>query len=348
MGMKRSANVELLRFMAALLIMGRHIYHIGILDHPFYDCWIYVEFFLLITGYFTARHFDHHVSEDKAAAAVKYTVKKFLPIVPYAVIASVLAWVTQGVYGLLFENWSMESFIDNFLGDFVFDLLLISGSYTRPLIAPLWYVSAMLIVFPLFALFVQLKNRYLRLILCTFVPIMYFGWVGVSGKRDFPHDMLRVFVGMMLGVVIYEITVQGKKVFESMNKLVLTVIEVLSIIFPIYACYNNWAGKGFTSARLYLLCFFVTLTLSLSGATYTSGIRGNVITYLGRLSMPLYVIHWYIGTLVNDADSVLSLSDPICIALYYPASIIAAMIFMAIIGRWKWFNNILRMVVYEK
>jgi peptidoglycan/LPS O-acetylase OafA/YrhL len=272
-----------------------------------------------------------------AKASVIYTIKKFVPILPYTIVVTTLAWVTKGFIGLR-EGWSSESFVDNFLGDFAFDLLLISGSYTRPLVAPLWYLSAMLIVFPLFALFAQMKNRYLRLILCLFIPIMYYGWVGVSGKRDFPHDMLRVFVGMMLGVVIYEFVNSFSRWMER-KKLPVSVIELAALLFPIVGCYNNWDGKGFTSARLYLLCFCISLTICLSGVSYSSNISGKCFNYLGKLSMPLYIVHWYVGTLVKGAGEILHLNNTVMILGYYFASIIAAMLFMFIMEKCKLYKD---------
>lgn len=56
----RSGFIDIIRFIAALLIMAHHMYNIGLQYYPFWDCWIYTEFFLLITGYFTAKHFENY------------------------------------------------------------------------------------------------------------------------------------------------------------------------------------------------------------------------------------------------------------------------------------------------
>ena len=49
----------------------------------------------------------------------------------------------------------------------------------------------------------------------------------------------------------------------------------------------------------------------LSKLSYTSKIKGKVFIYLGQLSMPIFVIHWLVGEVVNHY--VLNNS----IALYY-------------------------------
>ena len=56
----RSGCIDIIRFIGALLIMAHHMYNIGLQYYPFWDCWIYTEFFLLITGYYTAKHFENY------------------------------------------------------------------------------------------------------------------------------------------------------------------------------------------------------------------------------------------------------------------------------------------------
>lgn len=55
---KRNGNVELVRFIGSLIIMASHIENMGFENYPFISGWIFVEFFLFITGYYTAKHFD--------------------------------------------------------------------------------------------------------------------------------------------------------------------------------------------------------------------------------------------------------------------------------------------------
>lgn len=47
----RSGNVDLARFIASMFIMEHHIYITLGYSH-FESCWIYIEFFLIITGYY--------------------------------------------------------------------------------------------------------------------------------------------------------------------------------------------------------------------------------------------------------------------------------------------------------
>ncbi len=335
MNKKKSGNVELARFIASLIIVTQHIYNIGLNEIQFHEAWIYVELFLLITGYFTAKHYEGRTVKNPSKDAFIYTIRKFLPLFPYTLIASSAGWVMQGLIGLKYQEWTWEQFLRNFMGDFVFDLLLVSDSYTHPLISPLWYVSAVMIVFPFFCLFVQIKNRYTKLLLGIFLPMMYYGWNGVVSNRHFPHDLIRSMAGMMLGVVIYEISVIFKEKILSIPKALLTVIELLAFIYPIYCCYGNYYEKEYTTTRLYLLCFFIFLLLCIPGYTYSSLIKGSVFNYLGRLSTPMFIIHWYIGNLVNLMGYWFDWSDKQKALPYYTITIVAAMILMFIFDHWK-------------
>ncbi len=328
---KRSGNTDLLRFLSAILIVSHHIYHLGIeeypyIKYPFFDVWIYVELFFYVSGYYTACHFDRlNETENKAKSAINYTLHKFLPILPYTFFFSLCAWITRGLTGVLFQGWTYKSFITSFLGDFAFDLIMLSDTYIHPLIGPLWFVFALFIVFPLFCLFAQMENRYLRMILCFITPLMYYGWAGVEGNQIFPHDLLRAFAGLMLGCLIYDLASALKDTISRIPKMHLTFAEIMFAAYPIVGCYLNLAKRELASTRLYLLCFFVQLLLCLPGFTYTSKIKGRFINYLGKLSLPVYVVHWFVGTLVGLLSE-LHFSDNSLLLFYFAGTIAVSVI----------------------
>ena len=339
---ERSGNVDCARFIAAVLIMAHHSYHVGLEKYPFHEAWIYVEFFLLITGYYTAKHYEKNIVDNNSKEAITYTIIKFLPIFPYAFIATLCGWTTRGIYGMIFNpGWTWGHFIKNFMGDFIFDVLLISDSYGRPLIAPLWYISAMIIVFPIFCLIVQVKNRYTKIIVCSILPLLYYGWDGVNCKDAFPRDMLRCVIGMMLGAVIFEISKVFDEQIKGIPKSVLTLIEVISFAYPICCCYGNFAEKEYTTTRLYLLCFFVFLLICLPGYSYSAKIKGKFFNYLGKLSMPLFILSWYVGTLIYLIAGQYEWSNSIRITLYFSFSIIVSMLIMLLVDNSKKWNELL-------
>jgi peptidoglycan/LPS O-acetylase OafA/YrhL len=64
--MRKNTFVELLRLIATLIILFHHSYLVRVpaSNTPFQVAWIYVEFFLILTGFFTMAHFSKRQKED--------------------------------------------------------------------------------------------------------------------------------------------------------------------------------------------------------------------------------------------------------------------------------------------
>lgn len=72
-------NIELLRFIGMLMIMGHHLYHIGYNDsYICKNCWVWVDFYFILTGAFTYKHFSSRQnSVNPGSEALSYTFQKF-------------------------------------------------------------------------------------------------------------------------------------------------------------------------------------------------------------------------------------------------------------------------------
>lgn len=75
----RSGNVDLARSISALLVVAHHFSILGFSNYSFYGAWIYVEFFLIITGYYTTKHFDRKNYSNPMKESVIYTLKNLFP-----------------------------------------------------------------------------------------------------------------------------------------------------------------------------------------------------------------------------------------------------------------------------
>ena len=112
----RMAIVDLWKFIAAVMIMVHHLYEVAPVfenrDYPGYFSWIYVEFFFILTGYFTYRRFARKDRrEDVFRSTLSYTWQKFKPFLPYTTIAITLQYLLSAPYGELIRG----SFISNVL-----------------------------------------------------------------------------------------------------------------------------------------------------------------------------------------------------------------------------------------
>lgn len=332
----RCGNVDLAKFIGALLIMSHHLFLIGLSDYKFRNSWIYVEFFLIITGYYTAKHFDGKAYNNSIKESLIYTLKKFIPLLPYTSITTFLMYLLKTIPNLVSGELNIKGFIFSFTDNLIFDVLLVIESYSTPAVASLWYLSAMVICFPLFSWLMQIKNRYWIMIIASMYSLFYYGIIGVSGNRTYPNDIFRVFAGMCIGAVIYEVVYAFSDYINKLNKVFLTTVEVTTFLFPIISNYNNLGAF-----RFILFCYMVCLSIMLPGLSYTSNIRGKAFTYLGKLSVPVFVIHWFIGSIVALLSGIIMVTTITKLILYYGGTIIVSMVAMYFVDHWKWFNDLI-------
>ena len=330
----RSVNVDIARFIAALVIMTHHLNITGIQNYPFGGGWIYVEFFCIITGYYTAKHFENKNYINTIKESIIYTLKKFIPFLPYTITITLLMYVTTLTSQLISGEINIKGFFFGFFDNFIFDIMFLTRSFGEfPLVGTLWYLSAMFIGFPILSWFVQLRNRYWIMLISILYPLYYYGHYGFV--RD--HDILRVLAAMCLGVFIYEVIYSFYSYISSMNKTFLTCVETFTFLFPLLTTYFNIG-----SSRFIIFCFVLCLGIMLSNISYTGSIRSKIFTYCGKLSMPLFIIHWYIGNLLYILDEKIHWNTITKIALYYGISIISSMLFMYLVDHWRWFQNALK------
>ncbi len=341
---KRNGTIELIRFLGILLIMAHHIYHMGFEDYHFQNAWVYVEMFFIITGYYTTKHFAFSGSEKNISNSVTYTIKKFSKFAPY-VIAGVLAeYICIFIQGkgnfslirILISKFPFDSsllkilpFEIKLLNKLPFEIGLLSSSGKEmPEFLPIWFLSAMFIVFPIFCSVVQLKHKDAVFYCSWIVPIIYYGAVGVSCTKDWPHDMLRAFSCMLIGTFVFFVSERMKNFrFTNAAKVIFNIIKYMALILPIILTFFNWYAM-----ELILLCFIVYFIIVFSSDS-SFGSNSAFIGFLGKISMPMYLIHWPLGSVINIYLSGLSAAAKL--SVYYIGTIVLSCIFYFIVEKAK-------------
>lgn len=290
----KDARIELLRFVAAVFIMIGHMGAFGCgFKRPFRENWFYVEFFLMLTGYFTARHFAQAQEGNPVAAALSYTFRKFRRFLPYTTGAVLVT------YGVLFwpnlKEYGWVSFL-RCLQPMPAEMLYLSvAGKDGAMLFVMWFISAMFLVFPAFCLFLQIKNRALVLWLSALGAAVYYQIKPDFGDHGFPNQFFRVLCGMLAGVVIWFAAEWLKKQKLSRTvRTVLTAAEVLLVLLPI-----AFSFKNIIYLRWFLWCFLLSLILIFSGQTRIPPLSLRVTDALGRLSMPLFIWHLAVAHVIN-------------------------------------------------
>lgn len=321
----RMAIVDLWKFIAAVMIMIHHLYYLSPdfegRDYPGYFAWIYVEFFFILTGYFTCRHFTgQDRQENIVRSSLSYTWQKFKPFLPYTTVAITLQYLLSAPYTVLMQG-SYRRFLYSF-ADYPLEVMLLGEAHaSQQRLVPIWFLSAMLIVFPLVGLLAQLKNKYLILLISGAYPLFYYGRATLA-NRVWPDDLLRALAGLLLGVFLCVLCdlirerqlIPRNKITAKLLTAIETVCMLLAFLLIIRADKSLW--------RLIILLFAAGLSIMLSGRSMTSKLQSPVIAYLGKLSMPMFIWQWVVATIVIRLGQLTPLPTAVSVALYFVGTLI--------------------------
>lgn len=297
--------LELWRFIACITIMLFHSYFLGVEYRtvPFSEGFLYVEFFFIISGYFTFAHFtkiNNNSLDSIAKNSIIYTLKKFSYFLPYIII---MVLIMNTYNYVLDKNRGLHSFLD-----MIREILLISRSDGN--VGVLWYLSAMFIVFPLFCCFCQIKSKYFTYIISIFYCIYYYE--RYVSAVDYPDHLYRALAGLLLGVIVYFFVSIIKQInFSKLGKVIITLIEQGSLILALYFIYSN---KEYT-LRIIIECFIIGLSIMLSRKSYTANINCKIFGFLGKISFVIYLTHFPIFNIIQTHFSEIAFKYKLLIAV---------------------------------
>ena len=320
---KRDSSIELLRFLASMFIVCGHMYYIELGDvrRPFADSWYYVEFFLILSGFFTAKRFS---SEEKPGIdrAVNYTWRKYRAYLPMVIPAIVIFYIINCMKfkGDLisriqtFENMPYEA------------MLLSSANTDGTLLFPLWYISATFLVSPFVCLISQIKNKYLKGSIAFYLSVFFYLNTYDFGSHNFPNQLIRAFCGMMLGVLAYTICEQIKSKQLSIKKRwMLTILWFICYVFPLLTGFLN-----IRLLRFVLICFFFTVILVFTDQLMIKKTDIPFFRYLGKLSLPIYIWHPVVGQVIKPF--IRNCSEHVQMLLFFGTTILVAIVSVWIIN----------------
>lgn len=322
MTQKRDIQISVYKYFASLMIMACHFYRLGLGGgYPLYGAYIYVEFFFMLTGYYTTKHFDARSSEadslDEAMhRALVYTKLKFVRYIPFVLAAVSAEYMLEMFFSL---QQGSAAVINSFVG-FPMEVFMLTSifpySKQYPKLAPIWYLSAAFIIFPIFCFFIQQKQKQILLYIEALLPLLYYGYFGLYGIRDYPHDLLRAACGMLLGGLVYHLSGYLHKCsFLKKNRL-FRGIEIICFLIPLLFAYRN---DSF--GCLILFCFLANLCVHFSGigGTVSASVLSKLACALDRQSLLIFLNHWVVATYIGFYQMERSVGSRI---LYYYVSVV--------------------------
>ena len=309
----RNNIVELFRFIYSLLVLGYHVqfsYSDEEVD-PFENGALAVEFYFLLSGYFLARSLEKLIKDEKTTFIKKvynFMKNKITSLLNVHILSIIVVIIIIACFD---TKLFWDKFLPGIPSIFLVQMIIVwSGDFNKALIIPEWYLSAMLICM-LFMVIIfllickKLKGIYATIILVGIVIIITL-ITGLSTSWKFNENILydiRAWGEMCIGMFSYYLSIYVKnKTYENFTNILLKIIEIigygLPVIFGIIPISLNY--------QVYLM--MITVICEFCAIFITFAEKGNIIKnerinmifgYLGAISLPIYLFHPIIITLID-------------------------------------------------
>ena len=291
----RNPIIELMRFFAALIVFFYHQ------SYFFGSGWLFVEFFLILTGYFTARHFLTRDITDPDEI-LPYTFRKYRSIFPCILVSLTgmsIFYLTSGRLSGLYQTFIyLIFFLGNLLGingtGIIPDRFQISPDYNtgHMINGHLWYIEAMIIMLPVFILLCMKLRKKIGNMLFYLLPLFIHGFIIASyGTLNGWHEPiwlfldLRAMAGLLLGGAVYELSVTLEKAETTKTEqFLLTAAEYVSLAAALFLITTKDVPMEWLTVGL----FVIALSVEFSGKSSVKMKPNSLCQFLGTLSLPVY------------------------------------------------------------
>lgn len=308
---KKNSYIELTRFIFIAVLLLHHTGNYGLSERisNMPSGYITVEFFYVLMGAMTMAHIDRKRADINKPMnyGMNYTIGKIKRLFPYAAVGTLICYVwfiinnydsiggAKGCFWTL-SNMMYEMFFVTFSGAF-------PGTVADFKNAPMWFLSAMLMVLPLIMYLAVKAEDFFRNYFVWFAPFLIYGWLIHSwgnfavwaDYRGFLFGgVVRAFADITMGCAAY---LAGCKIREfAKGKIFWTIAEIVGLVVTVYSC-TVWPDTYHLVTVIIIMS--MSIAISVSGISYTC-IDNKFVNYLGGLAMPMYCLHWAVMTIVGD------------------------------------------------
>lgn len=314
---KNNLYIELLRFIFCIIICLHHSAYVAPGTNLAPSGGLVADAFFMLTGYFTFRHVEKKFySKDSTDStsilrsigySIKYTLKKILRLYPYILFGSVMIYALE-VRNITRVGVGLRTFVPQMFKEFLVEATLLpltglmQGDGSTMTITfrntPMWFMSAMLLALPIFTFAIINLRKYFKYCLVWILPpiLQAFMLIKFGGVLPFSQfychissGIIRAFSDFLVGGMIYYL---AKILAEKYNatKTLSTIIELGLLVFFLR---NIFAGSNNSLDIMSLYAIAISLTISLSGISYTNQLKSEkIFSFLGNISLPIYCVHW--------------------------------------------------------
>lgn len=300
----RNTEIDFFRILMAFVIVIHHSHGLRPVDatrYPFVGGYLAVEFFFILSGYFATKRAMMY-SEADYKSAISWTWRKFQRIFTYVIPAVAIHYLANAFVSRTGLFGTVKSLLYS-----VFEMMLMpaTGLYESFLVWPLWYLSAMLILLPLFYSAMLKWRNFFLYVLCPVLVLLIYGWFSVTTQHIdrwqdwnglFFMSLPKAWAGLSLGGLVYCAAKKLKSLkFTKQGQTMLSCIELICLGIVMFYMFTR------SHRRLDFLCIgllAVFATICLSEKTNISAKIPAVFSKISEYSLSLYVSHWTVRMLV--------------------------------------------------
>ena len=287
------------KFLYSFIIVYFHFFHQT--NEHFLSGRYGVDFYLLVAGLFLFAKYEKQLCNDGRSLEKPYSflIKRFARFFPWAFAGFIFAAIV--CRGFINPVASFGKLMDHFSGD-IWEILLIKmnglNNNKSLLNGPAWTLSSMLIAqFFIWSCLYYYKEKFTNLVM----PLTVI--VGLGIWRFLDHTAVKNWIGfttfgtfrawIVICLGYYSLKYSQKLMrirFNTLGKTLLTIVELLCHVFAIWVIMNR-------DSRNYqwccILAFMIATSIELSGNSLMNDFlnRSSFVTFLGKLSMCIYLAH---------------------------------------------------------
>ena len=330
----RNAEIEFLRFLFCIVVFLSHARELLLPPPPgtltdnsitlFAKGGLAVEFFFLLSGYFTMSFIDRHQNGSfRTSAFIFRKIKGFYPelCASLLIATAVVLWA-----------WGTESFGVKLLQTLTGSGMLLKmtglSCGCHDMNGPTWYLSSMIIgliiVYPLLRKFGVTPLLVLTAICtCGYLCIDNgtlthpYNWMGFTYAGN-----LRAVAELILGAAVYKAAGYLSACrLRPLTRFLLMLLKYACLLFFLYTAWEpRWNTDGVTLCALWVMLVIIFADICPDRRLYD--VRLSYIA--GAFSLPLYLSHRVFTWYLREIFPTDGLSDTALITLCFLCSLIAA------------------------
>lgn len=283
-------SIQFWRWLFTCLVCMLHFefQYLGGEQPIFKCCYLAVEFFFILSGFFMMKHAENH--DDSALMYSAGRVKRFYP-------GLFLSWVLLILNIAFVNDYKLTEIFDE-IKKHIWEYLLMNslGISWDILNGATWYISALVISgYFIYWLIKKNKKVFIQFIAPMLIFFIYSYYAYQGSGLDYHLEWERISVssisravgGLCIGCITYEISTTHKALLVKFNMLFYSVVELFALI--ILAGVLLYGEKN-SNNLLVLFAFPILIAIEYNGNSYLSKIVNSKVSgFLGDLSLTMYL-----------------------------------------------------------